>query len=51
MLNMARCYEKLGNYGQCEKILAEVIKIDEVISHPDLATDQAYIERWKVKGL
>ncbi|OIP91840.1 MAG: hypothetical protein AUK24_02400 [Syntrophaceae bacterium CG2_30_49_12] len=51
MLNMAHCYEKLGNYGQCEKILNEVIKIDEVISHPDLATDHAYLERLKVKGL
>jgi len=49
MMNIVLCYEKLGDYLQCERILGEVIKIDEVMGHPNLASDRAYLERLKAK--
>lgn len=45
LLNMIRCHEKRGDFMICAELFEEVIRIDQIMGHPDLETDRAYLER------
>jgi len=45
LLNMIRCYEKLGDFMTCACLFDEVIRIDQVMGHPCQEADRAYFER------
>lgn len=45
LLNMIRCHEKRGDFMNCAELFEQVIRIDQIMGHPDLETDRAYHER------
>jgi tetratricopeptide (TPR) repeat protein len=45
LMNMIRCYEKRGDFMLCAQLFEEVIRIDQIMGHPDLEADRAYLER------
>ena len=45
LLNLIRCHEKHGDFMTCAELFEEVIRIDQIMGHPDLEADRAYLER------
>ncbi len=43
LLNLAVCLEREGLYSQCRGHLREVVRIDEIMNHPNTEVDKAYL--------
>jgi hypothetical protein len=41
---MAMCLEKLGEFHRCRQLVQEVVRIDDLLRHPNTEVDKVYLE-------